>query len=70
MVISERLKVQKSRFIRVKPNSKVPKDVDWQNTKNFIITDPILTNWISEGNNYGIACGYGNVLVIDADTRR
>lgn len=69
MVISERLKVQKSRFIRVKPNSKVPKDVDWQNTKNFIITDPILTNWISEGNNYGIACGYGNVLVIDADTK-
>ena len=31
--------------------------------------DQTLQDWIKQGNNVAIICGYGNLLVIDADTQ-
>ena len=67
-MIPQNLQIPAARFIRVKAKSKVPNDKDWQNSANFGFADPMITEWIRKAN-YGVACGYGGILVIDADTQ-
>jgi len=71
LVIPEQLKNYAFRFIRIDMDGpmgrKKPLDSDWQHTNNFVYFDQTLTNWTTRNNNYGIACGYGNLAVIDAD---
>ncbi len=61
------LQVEDFRFVKLK-DGKRPFETDWQNTGNYKYNDPILIDWVSKGNNYGVVCGYGNLVVIDADT--
>lgn len=71
IVIPEQLKNIAFRFIRIDmegPSArKKPLDIDWQNTNNFEYNGSYLAIHIANGNNYGVACGYGNLAVIDAD---
>ena len=67
-MIPQNLQIPAARFIRVKAKSKVPNDKDWQNSANYGFADPMITGWVRKAN-YGVACGYGDILVIDADTQ-
>ena len=57
------------RFIKIRKNQKIPIEKAWQTTNNYNCVDPRLVEWISNKNNYGVACGFGNLLVIDFDDK-
>ena len=52
------------RFNRMKPKDKIPIDLEWQLKNNFNETE--IQEWIDKGNNYGVVCGDG-LVVIDTD---
>lgn len=58
--------LKRCRFVKLLPKSKVPCEKDWQNNP---LSNDVILPWIAEGNNYGVACGVDNLLVIDADTQ-
>ena len=47
--------------------SKAPCEKAWSTTHNYCFNDPKLTNWLEQGGNYGVCCGFGNLVGIDAD---
>lgn len=53
------------RFVKVLKQSKKPFEKDWVN-KPYNLAE--IKGWIDEGNNYGVICGYGSLIVIDSDT--
>ncbi len=52
-------------FVKLKPQSKVPFEKEWQNNPYNYSS---INEWVSANNNYGIIGGYGDLVVIDADT--
>ena len=52
-------------FVKLGKKSKKPFEKDWQN-KPYTYED--IQPWIDEGGNYGVQGGYGDLIVIDADT--
>lgn len=71
IVIPEQLKKDSFRFIKIAMDGpsarKRPLETDWQNNNNYTFFNGRIDEWIFNGNNYGIVCGYGNLAVIDAD---
>lgn len=53
------------KFCRVKHNEKVPFEKGWV-TKPYKLEE--IKEFTKQGENYGILCGYGGLIVIDADT--
>jgi len=66
--IPEKLKRPEFRFALVKEDSKLPYEMDWQNTKNYAFDDPIIANHLQFGGNIGLVLGFGGIIVIDCDT--
>jgi P4 family phage/plasmid primase-like protien len=64
-MIPEKLKNPDFRFILT--NGKKPVENDWPNTANYTYDNPHLQEWINNGGNYGVATGYGNLIVLDSD---
>ena len=52
-------------FVKLLKNSKRPFEKEWQKNP-YKYTE--IKEWVEAGNNYGILGGYGNLIVIDADT--
>lgn len=52
------------RFCRILPNQKIPFEKSWQN-KPYTIEQ--IQEHILNGENYGVLCGLGGLIVIDAD---
>jgi len=52
-------------FVKLKPKTKIPFEQDWQNNPH---THSDIKQWFDNGNNYGVLGGYGNLIIIDADT--
>lgn len=65
--IPSQLKNRVFRFIRLGKKQKIPIDTDWGENNNYEFDGKILLVWLSCNNNYGLACGYGNSLVLDFD---
>jgi len=64
----ERLKGLGPRFIKVARKGKNPVEVAWNRPENLMSADdPRLQTWLAEGGNYGVAGGYG-LVILDADT--
>jgi len=53
-------------FVKLGKKSKIPIEKDWQNKP---YTYEKIQSWINEGYNYGVIGGYGDLIVIDADTK-
>jgi hypothetical protein len=51
-------------FVKLMPKSKKPFETAWQNNPYNLAK---ITEWIKSGNNYGVAGGYGNLIMIDQD---
>jgi len=57
------------RFIKIRPESKLPAEKGWNKTKNYPYTSVILAKYMVEDNIYGVATGTGNLIVLDCDLR-
>jgi hypothetical protein len=55
------------RFVLIPRGSKAPWDKDWPTINNYPFDDPKLMAWLMHGGNYGVCCGFGNLVGIDAD---
>ena len=66
-MIPQQLKRQEFRFIKVKPKNKIPIETGWQKEKNYSFDDEELLKHVNSGGNYGVATGFGNLIVIDSD---
>jgi len=59
------------RLIKISPhNRKVPLEKNWTTTANYLPNDPVIIKWVEDGQNYGVATGYGNLIVIDSDDKQ
>lgn len=52
-------------FVKLLPRSKKPFEKDWPRHP-FPVTD--IAAWVALGNNYGVLGGYGDLVVVDADS--
>ncbi len=52
-------------FVKLQKKSKIPFEKNWQSKPYSFIE---IQDWISRGYNYGILGGYGDLIIIDADT--
>jgi len=66
-LIPNRLKKENIRFIKVIAKDKKPIETGWQKDKNYNYDDEELLNHIKSGGNYGVATGFGDLIVIDSD---
>lgn len=70
MKIPIQLQDPKFRFIKVKAKSKDPIEKKWTTKNNYQYKDEELQEHIKGGGSYGVACGYGDLLGLDADDKR
>lgn len=63
--ISHHLQKNGFGFVKLKTNTKIPFEQDWQN-KPYSYTE--IQAWVDQGNNYGVQGGYGGLIILDADT--
>lgn len=52
-------------FVKLRKDSKVPFELNWPD-KPYSYKE--IQAWIDQGNNYGVLGGYGDLVIIDADT--
>jgi len=55
------------KYLLVGAKNKIPLEDNWQRTNNYNSNDPKLIKHLEDGNNYGVLCGNG-LIVMDADT--
>ena len=55
------------KYVLLKNRNKIPIERDWQGRNNYSANSPKLLEHIAAGKNYGIACGYGGLIVFDSD---
>jgi len=67
-VIPSQLQNPIFRFIKVGAKEKIPLEKEWTTNANYSYDNPLLLEHIKNGGNYGILCGRGGLIVIDADT--
>ena len=67
MNIPEQLRKEKYRFVPVEKGMKAPHEKNWPEENNYPYDDEKIQKAINNGGNYGVVCGYGNLVVIDAD---
>jgi hypothetical protein len=63
--IPQQLQKDSFGFVKLKTRSKIPFEQEWQN-KAYSFLD--IQEWIDHGNNYGVLGGYGDIIIVDADT--
>ena len=67
-MIPKQLTNQEFRLIKIDPqNKKKPFESSWTTTANYHPLHDDINNWIAQGNNYGVATGFGNLIVLDSD---
>jgi len=66
--IAEQLRREVFKFIPLRIGEKIPLETEWQKN-NYKYSDPHLTELLGRGYNVGLCCGFGNLVVIDADTK-
>tara|TARA_R100000808_G_scaffold21624_1_gene46740 strand:+ start:2946 stop:5105 length:2160 start_codon:yes stop_codon:yes gene_type:complete len=67
-VIPPQLRNDNFRFCLVRSKRKVPFEKSWQKDSNYNYNSQELVRHLDAGGNIGVIAGYGNLLVIDADT--
>lgn len=65
--IPDRLQKKQFRFIKIISKTKKPKEEGWTDTINYKYTEPEFKEYLKENEAYGIACGFGNLAVLDED---
>lgn len=68
-VIPKQLRNDKFRFILLKGRTKIPLEEKWQRENNYRWDDKKLEQHIKSGNNYGVCGGFGELVIVDFDTK-
>lgn len=68
--IPKQLQNEKFRFVKIRNKQKAPFEKDWQNSSNYKWDNQTLQEHIELGGNYGVACGFGHLVVIDCDQKK
>jgi len=66
-MIPRELQRPEFRFLLIPRGSKAPCEKAWTTTNNYRFDDPKLIAWLARGGNYGVCCGFGELVGIDAD---
>jgi len=58
-----------ARFTTILAGQKKPEGKDWSspNGANYAVDSPVLLGYLAQGHNYGVATGYGGLIVLDID---
>ena len=67
-IIPERLQKDDFCFVLLKYRDKIPFEKEWT-INPYKHNDQKLLKHIEENGNYGVACGYGNLIVLDFDNK-
>jgi hypothetical protein len=65
--IPKQLQKEDYRFVLLKPNSKSPMEKKWTVENNYAFGKSRLISHLSDGGNYGVLCGKGNLVCLDID---
>ena len=65
--IPRQLERPEFRFLLVQERAKRPVESLWTTINNYGIDGQKLRDWLSKGRNYGVCCGYGDLVVVDSD---
>ncbi|MFP4019070.1 MAG: bifunctional DNA primase/polymerase [Bacteroidales bacterium] len=69
--IPEQLRKHDFRFVKIRKNTKKAFGKKWTKKEgaNYEYDDKQFIEWLNKGNNYGVATGFGNLVVIDCDIK-
>src|SRR5210317_1090481 len=67
-MIPKQLKNPLFRFILIGSNGKIPLEKQWQTVNNYEHNSVTLQTHIKNKGNYGVATGFGNLVVLDFDS--
>ncbi len=67
LIIPDRLHNKQFRFIKVVTRTKRPMEEGWTETVNYKYTEQEFKEYLKENKSYGVACGFGNLAVLDED---
>ncbi len=67
--IPKQLQKEEFRFLLLKKGAKEPIETDWSKSANYKFDEPKLLDHLNNNNNYGIIGGYGNLILVDADSK-
>lgn len=65
--IPEKLHNPDLRFFLIREDQKLPLEMKWNSENNYPFFHSRLLQHLKRGGNYGIACGFGNLIVLDFD---
>ncbi len=65
--IPQQLKRTEFRFVLVSKRAKAPVEKQWTTINNYRFDNQMLRNWLAQGGNYGVCCGYRGLVVVDSD---
>lgn len=65
--IPQRLREKDFRFVKIKEKEKAPFEEDWTGKNNYKHNKEDFEKHLKGGGNYGVACGHGDLVVIDCD---
>jgi len=66
--IPKQLRHKHFRFIKIKKNTKKPIEKNWSRDNNYRYNEQEFVKYLKNAQSYGVACGYGDLTVIDCDT--
>jgi len=69
VMIPKQLRSPEFRFILLRKKDKRPLELEWQSKNNYKFNDPKLLNHLKDKGNYGIIGGFGNLILVDADSK-
>ena len=70
-IIPDRLKQHHDlRYVLIEKRTKKPSERKWQSERNYPADNPRLLGHLSSGGNYGVACGFGDLTVVDIDKEK
>lgn len=65
--IPTRLMRPEFRFVPIEKCKKYPYEKNWSDENNYPYNHPKIKDHLEKGGNYGVVCGYGDLVVIDQD---
>jgi len=69
LIIPKRLQHDDFRFVKVAKGGKNPIEMSWQDKNNYKWNSSQIKEHVEKGGNYGVLGGFGNLVIIDCDSR-
>lgn len=67
ITLPKKLQNKSFRFIKIRSGKKAPAEEDWPMSNNYKYNDPDFVEYLKTATAYGVACGFGQLAIIDCD---